>query len=174
MSDPRIVEFLQSVSVFKGVSPEGLAKLAGICKLVAMKDGDAIIKEGEKGDCVYFIREGQVEISMSITLGQELWEEALGPVEKVLVKLGPGAMFGEMAFIFDEDVRSATIVAKSDGALLSISSPDFQRFTQDAIADAHIIILNIAKIIADRLRKTNKDMKKLTTVLTIALRRPRR
>jgi CRP/FNR family transcriptional regulator, cyclic AMP receptor protein len=160
--------------VFKGVDEPGLAKLAAICRPVAMKDGDVIIKEGEKGDCVFFIHEGQVEISMNITLGQELWEEAIGAVEKVLVKLGPGAMFGEMAFIFDEDVRSATIIAKSDGSLLSIRSGDFQQFTQQDIKSAHTILLNIAKIIADRLRKTNKDMKKLTTVLTIALRRSRR
>jgi len=39
---------------------------------------------------------------------------------------------------------------------------------------AHRILLNIAKIIAERLRKTNQDVKKLTTALSIALRRPRK
>jgi CRP/FNR family cyclic AMP-dependent transcriptional regulator len=92
----------------------------------------------------------------------------------VLVKLGPGAMFGEMAFIFEKDKRSATIVALSEGKLLSITSADFQRLAEEDLKSAHRILLNIAKIIAERLRKTNQDVKKLTTALSIALRRPRK
>ena len=173
MSDP-MVEFLKKVSAFAGVSEEGLGRLSRICRPVEMKTGDVIIKEGEEGDCVFIIEQGQVEITMSITLGRNLWQEEAAAMDKVLVKLGPGAMFGEMAFIFEKDKRSATIAAMSEGKLLSISSADFQRFAEEDVKSAHRIILNIAKIIADRLRKTNLDMKKLTTVLTVALRRPRR
>ena len=151
----------------------GLARLSRICQPVEMKAGDVIIKEGEEGDCVFIIEQGQVEISMSITLAPSLLEEAAA-MDKVMVKLGPGAMFGEMAFIFDRDKRSATIVALTDGRLLRISSADFQRFGEQDLESAHRVILNIACIIAERLRKTNQDMKKLTTVLTIALRRSRK
>lgn len=166
-----LVGFLGKVSAFAGVEEDGLRRLADICREVEMKSGDVVIKEGEEGDCVYIIEEGQVEVSMAITLRPEMWEDSRA-MDKVLVKLGPGAMFGEMAFIFERDVRSATIVALTDGRLLSINSGDFQRFNQKDVKSAHRIILNIARIIAERLRKTNQDMKKLTTVLTIAMRRP--
>jgi CRP-like cAMP-binding protein len=173
MSDP-LIEFLKKVSAFNGVSEEGLTLLSRICRPVEMKAGDVIIKEGEEGDCVYIMEQGQVEITMSITLGKALWQEESSAMDKVLVKLGPGAMFGEMAFIFDSDKRSATILALTEGKLLSISSADFRKFAEEDLKSAHRIVLNIAKIIAERLRKTNQDMKKLTTVLTVALRRPRR
>lgn len=168
------VEFLKKVSAFAGVSAEGLERLARIAKPVQMKKDEVIIKEGEQGDRVFIIEEGQVEISMSITMAPAAWEEETGAMDKVLVKLGPGAMFGEMAFIFEHDVRSATIVAMTDGLLLSIVSADFQGFAETDQKSAYRIILNIAKIIAERLRKTNQDMKKLTTVLSIALRKPRK
>jgi len=167
------VEFLKKVPAFKGVGDEGLARLAAICKTAAMKAGDAIIREGEEGDCVYIIEEGQVEVSMAITMGAGLFDEDKGAMDKVLVKLGPGTMFGEMAFIFDHDLRSATITALTDGKVLSITSADFKRFAEDDVKSAYRIVLDIAQIIATRLRKTNQDVRKLTTVLTIALRKPR-
>jgi CRP/FNR family cyclic AMP-dependent transcriptional regulator len=173
MSDAT-VEFLKKVAAFSGVSEQGLELLSRICRPVEMKAGDVIIKEGDEGDCVYIIEQGQVEITMSITLGPRLWEEEASAMDKVLVKLGSGAMFGEMAFIFKSDKRSATIVALSEGKLLSITSGDFQRFSEEDLKSAHRILLNIAKIIAERLRKTNQDVKKLTTALSIALRRPRK
>lgn len=167
------INFLKGVSAFAGVDAEGLARLSRICRVVEMKKGEVIIREGEEGDCVYIIEEGQVEVSMSITMVPVAWEEE-SAMDKVLVKLGPGAMFGEMAFIFDHDLRSATITALSGGRLISIGSSDFQRFSEEDKNSAYQIILNIARLIAERLRKTNQDMKKLTTVLSIALRRPRK
>jgi CRP-like cAMP-binding protein len=173
-ANDKRVAFLKKVSTFEGVSEEGLAKLARICREIGKKAGEAVIKEGEQGDCVYIIEEGQVEITMSITMMAAAWEDKNEAVDKVLVKLGPGALFGEMAFIFDHDVRSATIVALADTMLLSITSADFQAFAREAQSDAYRIVVNIARIIAQRLRKTNADVKKLTTVLSIALSRPRK
>jgi len=166
-------DFLKSVSAFEDVSEKGLALISDICRPVAMKSGDVIIKEGEEGDCVYIIEEGEVEISMAITLASEVVEEA-APMDKILVNLGPGSMFGEMAFIFENDVRSATITARTDGSLLSIASADFEGLAQVDLETAHKIVLNIARTIAKRLRKTNEDVKKLTTVLSIAMHRPRK
>jgi len=172
MTEDR-TEFLKKVPAFEGVGEDGLARFSGLLRSVEMTGGDVIIKEGEEGDTVFIIEEGQVEISMGITLALN---SAVGEVpeamEKVLVRLGPGAMFGEMAFIFEKELRSATITALCDGKLLAVSSEDFNIFMEKDAKSANRIILNIARIIAKRLRKTNEDMKKLTTVLSIALRNP--
>lgn len=174
MSPEERGAFLRQVRAFAGVSEEGLKKLAEICRPVEKKAGEVVIKEGEEGDCVFIIESGQVEISMSITLAKRSFEDDPGAMDKVLVKLGPGALFGEMAFIFDHEQRSATIVALTEVKLLSISSRDFRTFADQHTQSALKITLNIARIIAERLRKTNLDMKKLTTALSIALRKPRR
>lgn len=170
--DGNRIEFLKKVNLFENITEEELAVMSEICKEQPMKAGDTIIREGEEGGCVFIIEEGHIEISMSIMLS--LFEENAPARDKVLVRLGPGALFGEMAFIFSNDVRSATIVALTDGKLLRIDSSDFRKFAEENYKPAYHILRNIAKTIAKRLRKTNQDVSKLTTVLSIAMSKTQR
>ena len=63
-------------------------------------DGEDIICEGEEGNCMFVIQEGQVEV---IVAGDGEQEIRLGVRKE-------GEFLGEMA-IFDRDVRSATVRA---------------------------------------------------------------
>jgi len=163
------LEFLSKVLVLAGVSQEGLKKILGISRERRFEPGKAIIEEGESGDSMYIIKEGEVEISMSITLPLSGGEK-----EKVLVRLGPGTNFGEMAFIFGNEQRSATVLARNQVSLLEIKSSDFDKFVQEYPKDGVSILRNIAKIVSERLRKANHDVAKLTTVLSVVLSRVER
>lgn len=163
------LEFLSKVRALGGVSQEGLRKILAISKEKHFSPGKTIIQEDETGDSMYIIKEGEVEISMSITLPLSGGEK-----EKVLVRLGPGTNFGEMAFIFGNEQRSATVSARNDVVLLEIKSADFDKFVQDFPNDGVSILRNIAKIVSERLRKANHDVAKLTTVLSVVLSRVER
>ena len=78
-------------------------------------DGDVIIRQGDVGDCMYVIQEGQVEII----------HESQGKEIQLQVH-GPGAFFGEMA-IFDKDVRSATVRALGDAKVLTVDKKNLMR-----------------------------------------------
>ncbi len=78
-------------------------------------DGDVIIRQGDVGDCMYVIQEGQVEIILE-SQGKEIQ----------LQVHGPGAFFGEMA-IFDKDVRSATVRALGDAMVLTVDKKNLMR-----------------------------------------------
>jgi CRP-like cAMP-binding protein len=78
-------------------------------------DGDVIIRQGDEGDCMYVIQEGQVEVILE-SQGQEI----------PLQVHGPGAFFGEMA-IFDKDVRSATVRALGESKILTVDKKNFMR-----------------------------------------------
>jgi len=160
------LEFLSKVRAFSGVSPEGLKKIHSIAREKRVAPGQAVITEGETGDSMFIIKEGEVEISMSITLPLSGGEK-----EKTLIRLGPGANFGEMAFIFGQEQRSATVSAKNEVVLLEVKSGDFERFLNEAPHDGVSILRNIAKIVSERLRKANQDVAKLTTVLSVVLNR---
>jgi CRP/FNR family transcriptional regulator len=80
------------------------------------KGGEEIICEGEDGNCMFVIQEGEVEV---IIQGDEDQEIRLGV-------RGEGEFFGEMA-IFDRDVRSATVRALGDARVLTVDKKNFMR-----------------------------------------------
>jgi CRP-like cAMP-binding protein len=79
------------------------------------RDGEFIVTEGEVGNCMYVIQEGQVEVFVE-----------RGGVEVLLDTNGPGEFFGEMA-LFDRDVRSASVRALGETRVLTIDKKNFMR-----------------------------------------------
>lgn len=79
------------------------------------KDGEVIILQGEVGNCMYVVQEGQVEVLLQD-----------GDKEVHLHKLTAGEFFGEMA-VFDRDVRSATVRALGDARVLTVDKKNFMR-----------------------------------------------
>lgn len=71
-------------------------------------DGEAICKEGEKGEVMYVIQSGKVKITKHAPAG-----------ELTLATLQGGDLFGEMA-IFDKLPRSATATAVGEARVLGI------------------------------------------------------
>ena len=79
------------------------------------QDGEVIVHQGDEGDCMYVIQEGQVEVVIEEN-GNEV----------VLAERSEGDFFGEMA-IFDRDVRSATVRAKGQVRALTVDKKNFLR-----------------------------------------------
>jgi hypothetical protein len=84
------------------------------------QDGEVIIRQGEIGDCMFVIQEGQVEIIL----------EQNGQDPHPIVR-GPGEFFGEMA-IFEREVRMATVRALGQARILTVDKKNFiRRMHQD-------------------------------------------
>jgi len=77
------------------------------------KQGDVIFRQGEAGNCMYVIQEGEVE-ALAEKDGREFRLRTLGPNE----------FFGEMA-LFEKEVRTATIRATKPTRLLTIDKKNF-------------------------------------------------
>jgi len=96
------------------------------------KAGERIFGEGETGDYMYGVIEGQVEIRKG---------------GKVVDTIGPGGIFGEMALI-DHTGRSAEAVAKTDCMTAQISEKRFYFLVQQTPNFA----LHLMRILTDRIR----------------------
>jgi len=156
--------FLSRLRLLEGLGREDLKEFAQLIRTREFSAGQVIVREGEKGDSLFIIREGEVGVSLAITLPVSGKER-----EKVLVSLHPGEIFGEMAFILGQEQRSATAQARTEVVLYEVKSSDFEDFVERNPRAGLYIFRNIAKIIADRLRKANQDIAKLTTVLSVVL-----
>ena len=84
------------------------------------QDGEIIVQQGELGDCMYVVQQGQVEVYIE-NQGKEIR----------LALLGEGELFGEMA-IFEKEVRSANVRAEGPARLLTVDKKNFlKRVHQD-------------------------------------------
>ena len=143
------VEFLKAHTIFAGIPDENLEKFRSYLDIQHFKKGDDILLEGARGDCLYLISAGNVEV-----LKKVLSKEEIG-LERIAI-LGPGATFGEMEFV-DNQPRSATVRALQDTTVLALSGTDIYKVTK---ADAHaqtftLIIMNVAAELSRRLRTTD-------------------
>lgn len=77
--------------------------------------GDTVIRQGELGDCCYFIKEGVVGVYQS---SQDKAHSEL------VAELGVGRCFGEDALV-NKDVRNATIKMHENGVLMRLDKQDF-------------------------------------------------
>ncbi len=79
------------------------------------KDGELVIREGEKGDCMFVIQSGKVEIFCDSHKG-----------EIHLRTAGPNEFFGEMALV-ENAVRSASVRAVGETRILHVDKRTFMR-----------------------------------------------
>lgn len=103
---------------------------------VLFKAGDVIFTERQRGDIMYVVLEGEVEIRVR--------DEAID-----LAK--PGDIVGEMALI-DTKKRSATAIARRDSRLVCVDEARFLKMVKKEPQFA----LDVMRILAARLRKMNK------------------
>ena len=100
--------------LFEFIPPANIQALFNRFSEVRYKSGSVVIAEGEKGDCFYVIRTGEVKVERSAAGGNTL-----------LAMLTVGDCFGQDAMVSDAP-RNATVTMTSDGTLMKLSAPDFQ------------------------------------------------
>ena len=110
------------------------------------ESGDLIFKEGEKGDLMYVLLEGAVELKMKVEGGETL----LKTVDT------PNDFFGEMALL-DERPRSATAIAAKRTRVLAVDGPTFESMI---LANGKFA-LKIIKILSSRVRRSNDQVSEL-------------
>lgn len=144
--------FLQASSLFLDLHADELALLAELCQSVVFDPGQVVFREQDPGDCLYIIEEGEVEILY------ETEEGAAGSA--VIATMGRGEFFGEMSML-EKSTRSATVRACTPLKLLMLSTDDFYSFAKIFKNGFTVVIINIARILSQRLRQTTGRLKSL-------------
>lgn len=159
-------EFFKKIAIFQDLEPEELTLILGLTRPCRFARGSVILREGEEGDTLFIMVEGEVEITkrLTLTLDQDL------PREKRMIRLRAedGVIFGEMALL-ENDRRSATVTALTDCRLLELSRADFLDFIRKHPEVGCKVLFRLAQQLSRHLRRTNRDVVKLTTALAIAL-----
>jgi signal transduction histidine kinase len=107
-ADPQFLEALRAAPLFTGLSEADLERLAATIERQRLAPGDALLREGDRGDAMFVIVSGELEVT----------KHADG-VDLPLARVGPGAIQGEIAAIGGQQ-RAATVRALTEVEVLRI------------------------------------------------------
>lgn len=141
---------LKGSFLFKDLSDEEIAALAGIFSERVMDEGMTVFIENMPGESLYLVQRGAIKISKMLAEGEE----------KTLVILGPEDVFGEMA-ILDGAPRSATARVAESAKLLSIKKDDFEKLCDSNPKLGLKLMRNIIRVFSQRIRENNEDYREM-------------
>jgi CRP/FNR family cyclic AMP-dependent transcriptional regulator len=115
-------------------------RLLELAETVTLSDGDVLFEQGDTGEALYRIVEGDVEISVLSSEGRKL----------TLDIMRPGAILGEIA-LFDPGPRTATVTALGPVRLQRIRNSDLQR----ELARSPELAVDLVRLAGRRMRWMN-------------------
>ena len=132
---------LRNIGLFGALSDDVLGVLSGMLTVVIPEIGEVIFREGDEGNAMYVVLNGEVEVTKASRNG----------VDARVAMLGPGDWFGEMSIV-DIQPRSATVRAIAPSRLVRISAADLDSLYRHDVRSYAIVVLNLARELSRRLR----------------------
>jgi len=142
-----VLAILRGLPFFEDLSRKELTAIERILHRREYKPGEVIFYQGDSGVGMYIIEKGTVAI-------------ILEPTEQVLAELHEGEFFGEMALL-NESPRSATAIARTHCTLLFFSHEELFSLMDREIKCGLKIVLRLAQITGERLRRSNEQCQAL-------------
>jgi len=138
--------------LFSNLSPEEFTKIYEKLRSVKIPNGVRICREGESGDSIFIIAQGEVEITKRNEQGEE----------RLLARLGPGSFFGEFGYFTDSN-RHASVEAVGDVELLEIEKAEMDQI----IASYPPVKEVMLKFYKERVLENLLVMSPLTAILSV-------
>ncbi|MCI0396855.1 MAG: HEAT repeat domain-containing protein [Chloroflexi bacterium] len=132
------VALLKTVEIFANTPDAALAAVAQVMEEVEVAVGQTFIHEGDIGDCLYVIVEGQVRVHSA---GQ------------TIIVLGPGKSVGELA-VLDPEPRVASATAVTPTFLFRLDQTAFEA----VMADRPEIARDVIQALCRRLREEGRSL----------------
>jgi GNAT superfamily N-acetyltransferase len=114
-------------------------RLLAAARQLGVAAGEVVLREGERGDDMFLILEGAVEVSRVLPRGR-----------RVLTTLGAGQIFGEGAFLLGTP-RSADVVALGECHLLAVNTTEFEALSTFDAPIAIKLLRNLSRMLCLRL-----------------------
>jgi phosphoserine phosphatase RsbU/P len=135
------MNLLARVPFFTDLPDEELDRIAATLDMVNLQAGDILFHEGDTGEHMYVVVSGELEILMAPDTDNEL----------ILNIVHEGEYLGEMSFIMPGGRRTASVRARGEVVLLSLSRSQF-----DDLLKRHPQLANaMVSVLSQRLENTN-------------------
>ncbi len=107
--------------------------------------GEDIVREGEAGDCMYVIQQGEADVIRS-----------LEGVQTVVDRMVAGDIFGEIAIV-EKTQRTSTVRAVTEVHAITVDRETFLR----RVKEDPTLALNVLRVVAGRVRRLDSEIARL-------------
>lgn len=130
--------------------PQYIPALMKVLKRVSVDKGEAVFRQGDASDAMYFVEAGRLDVELELEGGKLLR----------LKKVGPGAVFGEMG-IYTLAPRSATIRAAEKCVLYMMTTEKLDAIEKRAPVLVTAVNRFLINMLSDRLNDANTKVRDL-------------
>jgi CRP-like cAMP-binding protein len=121
MEQPDIQRALEGCEFFKGLRASQVERIAAICRIQRADAGETLYRQGDLGDDLFILVEGQVVLERAISIG-----ERRGTVAVAI--LGKGRVFGCWATLLNEPhVLMLSAVCRKPALLVTFKGTELRR-----------------------------------------------
>jgi CRP-like cAMP-binding protein len=136
------LETLKGIPLLRHLTYTELMRVLNVCESRAYQPDTGIITEGDAGDELFMIIDGQVRVMKGAT---------------VITYLGRGGHFGEMALV-DRAVRSASVAAEQTTSVLVLRREKFYDIVRNESALSVKLLWSFVQVLTERLRWTSQEL----------------
>jgi len=119
---------------FPDASYPKLLKLTDLFEECTFKQKSTVYEEDAQVDCLYLIKDGEIQLMKRIDLTKIATKEPLSPSVKKkynIASMGAGQVFGEDEFFFEETSRQySAVVTSAEAVLLKLDVEVYKRMTE--------------------------------------------
>jgi signal transduction histidine kinase len=129
------INLLARIPFFADIPPHEFDRLASTLDVVKVKSGDILFREGDVSEHLFVVSSGVLEIVTGLNTVDEL----------VVNLLSEGDYLGEGGLILSDSRRTASVRAREDAILLSLSRHHFIEWFEHDPSHAYAVIKAISK-----------------------------
>ena len=163
--------YLNTFPIFNDLSKDEVELFTKHIKNNSYKKNDTIIAEGEEGNSLLFVLDGEVTISQALTLATNKLGEADNR-EKQLTNLNSKEhkiMLGEIALFSPDKKRNATVKAIVHCEIARISFNQIFLICNHNHSVGYKMMKNLSEIVTQNLISSNHKVLKLTTAFSLLI-----
>ncbi len=150
-----ILQVLVKCELLVTLSKEEIKPIISFCRIEQYQPGEAIFHQGDQGNKIYIIKEGQVFLERSVDLGDR-------KAQLNIAILGPGRAFGSWLTLLGEShclLSSALCTRKTE--VIAIEGPVLREELRKNLPAGFKVMERLAYLLRDRLSGVYAAMEKL-------------
>lgn len=153
----RLIDIIMDIPFFAMLDSNELAVVAKHMNFYEVTKGQILFREGDRGDSICFVIDGALDV----------YKEMPAPGKPVrIATVTKNKSFGEMAVI-DEFTRSATVAARSDAAIVSLTKKGFDSIMNENPKVGAAILKKVATLVSMNLRRTSAQLAAFVNALPL-------